>query len=171
MRKLLLLVFLSAVCPVLGQDLKADAEKDGQELAQHIVSKLKGISSTDWFGIADKLYAKHKYPETTLKWDYTHALENAYQKAYTELGSKVAGPRPDQTVSGDNEDVDTAIQKQLKLTPEDDYEFTLAGRFNLATVKGKPVWKTDYYQFKANGKNYAGTVIVNQGQTSFKKLF
>jgi hypothetical protein len=79
---------------------------------------------------------KHHYPNDSQKYEYTRAFETSYQQAYTELGSKVAGPRPEQTVSGENEDVDEAINKQLKLAPGDDYEFTLAFKFNLATKRG-----------------------------------
>ncbi len=98
-------------------------------------------------------------------------LSFAYEKAYTELGSKIAGSRPDQTLSGENEDVDEAIKRQLKIAPEDDYEFTLALKFNLATNKGKPVWKSNSYQFKAGGKYHAGQVVVEQGKITYIKSF
>src|SRR6266481_7203670 len=135
MRTLVIAALLSLVCSAFGQDVKADAEKDGQDLAQQMVSKVKGISSIDWSGLIHKAYAKHQCPDEKQKYDYERAFKAAYQKAYTDLGSKVAGPRPEQTTSGENDEVNEAIKKQLKLTPEDDYEFSHAGDFDLATQK------------------------------------
>lgn len=71
------------------------------------------------------------------KYDYQRVFESAYQAAYTELGSKVVGPHPEQATSDENEDVDEATKRQLNLTSEDDYEFTLALKFDLTTNKGK----------------------------------
>jgi hypothetical protein len=157
------------MCSAFGQDVKSDAEKDGQDLAQEMVSKLRGISSMDWSDYVKKAYAKHQYRDDARKYEYEQAFKDAYQKAYTDLGSKVAGPRPEQTTSGENEKVDEAIKKQLKLTPEDDYEFTMALDFNLATRKGKPVWKTNLYGFRAKGEGQGGTVIVEQGKITYLK--
>jgi hypothetical protein len=171
MKGLVVAVLLSLICSAFGQDVKSDAEKDGQDLAQQMVTKLRGITPTDWIGVVGKAYAKHQYPGDSRKFEYTRAFEQAYQKSYTDLGSKVAGPRPEQTTSGENEDVNEAIKRQLKITPEDDYEFMLALRFNLATNKGKPVWKCATYQFKAGGKNHGGEVLVDQGNITYKKSF
>jgi hypothetical protein len=79
-----------------------------------MVSKVRGISSIDWSGIVKHAYAKHHYPEGTREYEYRRAFEAAYQKAYTDLGSKVAGPRPEQTTSGENEEV----QRRHKETAE-----------------------------------------------------
>ncbi len=171
MRTLVIAALLSLVCSAFGQDVKADAEKDGQDLAQQMVSKVKGISSIDWSGLIHKAYAKHQCPDEKQKYDYERAFKAAYQKAYTDLGSKVAGPRPEQTTSGENDEVNEAIKKQLKLTPEDDYEFSHAGDFDLATQKGKPVWKSNTYVFKAKDKLHGGSVIVNQGKITYSKSF
>jgi hypothetical protein len=64
-----------------------------------------------------------------------------------------------------------AIKKQLKLTPEDDYEFSHASDFNLATQKGKPVWKSNSYAFRAKGKLHAGSVVVDNGKITYSKSF
>jgi len=167
MKELAIAVLLLAVCSAFGQNVKSDAEKDGQALAQQMVAKLKGISPTDWLGIVEKAYAAHRYRDDAQKYDFQRVFKSAYQAAYTELGSKVAGPRPEQTTSGENEDVDAAIKKQLKILPEDDYEFTLALKFDLATNKGRPVWKCKSYQFKAKGKYHVGNVVVEQGKITY----
>jgi len=171
MRGAIIVALLSLICSAFGQDVKADAEKDGQDLAQQMVAKLRGISPADSFGIVDKEYAKHQYPNDSKKMDYRQAFELAYQRAYTDLGSKVAGPRPEQTTSGENEDVNEAIKRQLKITPQDDYEFASALKFNLATKQGKPVWKCASYHFKAGGKTHAGEVVVEQGKITYSKSF
>jgi hypothetical protein len=138
--------------------------RTGEIFAQQMVTKLEGISAKGWSAIAEKEYEKHHYPNDSHKHEYTHALETSYQQACTELGSKVAGPRPEQTATGENKDADEAIKKQLKLTPEDGYEFTLAFKFNLWTKKGKPVWRCPSYQFKAKGYYNAGSVVVDEGK-------
>jgi hypothetical protein len=171
MRTLVIAALLSLVWSAFGQDVTADAEKDGRDLAQQMVSKRKGISWLDWSGVVQKAYAKRGYSDPSLKDEYEEAFKVAYGQAYTELGSKVAGPRPEQTTMGGNEDVDAAIQKQLKITPEDDYEFSFAGPFDLATQKGKPVWKSNSYTFKADGKVHAGTVVVDNGKITYSKSF
>jgi hypothetical protein len=101
MRGAIIVALLSLICSAFGQDVKADAEKDGQDLAQQMVATLRGISMADSFEIVDKAYAKHQYPNDSQKMDYRQAFELAYQRAYTDLGSKVAGPRPEQTTSGE----------------------------------------------------------------------
>jgi len=166
MRRLVIATLLSLMCSALGQDVKGDAEKDGQALAEQMVAKVRGISPIDWSDFVNKQFAKHSY-DADQKYLYEQAFKAAYEKTYTELGSKVAGPRPEQTTSGENEVVDSAIKKQLNLGAEDDYEFTLALKFNLATKKGKPVWKCDSYQFKARGKYNAGNVVVEQGKITY----
>ena len=171
MRGAIIAALLSVMGTAFGQDVIGDAERDGQDLAQQMVAKLRGISPTDWFGIVEKAYAKHQYPNDSQKFDYTQAFERAHQRAYTELGSKVAGPRPEQTTSGENEDVNEAIKRQLKITPQDDYEFTVGLKFNLATKQGKPVWKCASYQFKAGGKNHAGEVVGEEGKITYTKVF
>ncbi len=169
MSRLVLPVLLSLICSAFGQDVAGDAEKDGRDLAQEMVTKRKGINWMDWANVVKKAYAKRRYSGSHLD-PYEEAFKAAYEEAYTELGGKVAGPRPEQTAWGGNDDVDEAIKKQLKLTPEDDYEFSYAGPFMLATQKGKPVWKTGYY-FKAGGKAQGGSVVVDQGKiTYFKEL-
>ncbi len=170
MKRLAIAVLLLAVCSAFGQDVTGDAEKDGRDLAQQMVSKRKGISWMDWSGIVKKAYAKRGYSNLSREDEYEEAFKAAYAKAYTELGSKVAGPRPEQTSWGGNEDVDEAIKKQLKLTPEDDYEFSFAGLFDLGTQKGKPVWKCSYYGFKAGEKSHGGSVVVDQGKITYSKL-
>ena len=172
MRPAIVTALLSLICSAFGQDVEGDGEKDGKELAQQMVAKLRGISPTDWFGFVEKAYAKRQYPADDLqKFNYQRAFERSYQTNYTEMGSKVAGPRPEQTTSGENEDVNEAIKRQLQITPEDDYEFTLALKFNLATKQGKPVWKCDSYQFKAKGKYHVGAVVVEQGKITYTKSF
>jgi hypothetical protein len=59
MRGAIIVALLSLICSAFGQDVKADAEKDGQDLAQQMVAKLRGISPAESFGIIDKEYAKH----------------------------------------------------------------------------------------------------------------
>jgi len=88
MKGLAIAGLLSAVCSAFRQNVKSDAEKDGQALAQQMVAKLKGISPTDWFGIVEKAYAANRYPDDAQKYDYRRVFESAYQVAYTELGSK-----------------------------------------------------------------------------------
>jgi hypothetical protein len=169
MSGIVIAVLFSLICSAFGQDVTADAEKDGRDLAQQMVSKRKGINWMDWAGVVEKAYAKRGYSDRSREDEYEEGFKAAYEKAYIELGSKVAGPRPEQTAWGGSEDVDEAIKKQLKLTPEDDYEFSYAGPFQLATQKGKPVWKSNYYGFKAGGKSRGGSVIVDQGKITYSK--
>ena len=150
---------------------QADADQDGRDLAQQMVTKLKGISPLDWSGIVQKAYATHHYPNDAHKYAYQQAFEPAFQKAYAELGSRVAGLRPEQTTSGENEQVDEAIKEQLKLNPEDDYEFSHALAFNLGTNQGNPVWKCNSYSFKAGGKHHSGNVVVEQGKITYSEGF
>jgi hypothetical protein len=152
-------------------DVKADADQDGRDFAQQMVTKLKGISPLDWSSIVQKAYAKHHYPNDAHEYDYQQAFESAYQKAYTELGSRVAGLRPEQTTSGENEQVDEAIKEQLTLTPEDDYEFSHALAFNLGTKRGNPVWKCNSYSFKAAGKHHSGNVVAEHGKITYSEDF
>lgn len=91
MKGLAIAVLLAVVCSALGQDVKGDAEKDGRDLAQQMVTKLEGISSMGWSDIVGKEYGKHHYPNDSQKYEYTRAFETSYEQAYTELGSKVAG--------------------------------------------------------------------------------
>jgi hypothetical protein len=170
MRTLVIAALLSLGYSAFGQDVTADAERDGKDLAQQMVSKRKGINWMDWANVVKKAYAKRRYGlEQSHLGQYEEAFKYAYEHAYTELGSKEAGPRPEQSMWGGNEQVDEAIQKQLKLAPEDDYEFSYAGPFQLATQKGKPVWKSGYYAFKAKGKSQGGSVIVDQGKITYAK--
>jgi hypothetical protein len=97
MRGLVIAVLLSLICSAFGQDVAADAEKDGQALAQEMVSKRKGISWMDWSNVVKRAYAKHKYSDNSSEYEYGEVFKDAYQKAYTELGSTLAGPRPEQT--------------------------------------------------------------------------
>jgi hypothetical protein len=167
MRSLVMAVLLSLICSAFGQDVAGDAEKDGRALAQEMVTKRKGINWMDWANVVKKAYTKRGYSGSHLD-QYEEAFKPAYEEAYAELGSKVAGPRPEQSAWGGNDDVDEVIKKQLKLTPEDDYEFSYASPFMLATQKGKPVWKSGYY-FKAGEKNRGGTVIVDQGKITYSE--
>jgi hypothetical protein len=77
MKRLAIAVLLLAVCSalgqekaggdlleLLGQDVKGDAEKDGRDLGQQLVTKLEGTSFTGWSDIVEKEYGKHHYPET-----------------------------------------------------------------------------------------------------------
>jgi hypothetical protein len=116
-------------------------------------------------------YGKHNYPNDSEKHEYMRVFEASYEQAYTEFGSKVAGPRPEQTASGENQDVNNAIQKQLRLTPKDHYEFISAFKFNLATEKGKPVWKCPFYQFNAKGYGNAGIVVFDHGKITYSTTF
>jgi hypothetical protein len=169
-RIVVIAALLSLVCSAFAQDATSDAEKDGRALAEQMVSKRKGISWLDWANVVKKAYAKRGYSDKSQLDEYEEAFKDAYDHAYEDLGTKVAGPRPEQSVLGGSDEVDEAIKKQLKLTPEDDYEFSHAGPFQLATLKGQPVWKTGYY-FKAKGKFQGGDVIVQQGQITYKKSF
>ena len=171
MKGLAITALLSVVFSVLGQDVKSDAEKAGRDLAQQMVTKLEGISFTGWSDIVENEYGKHHYPNDSRKYEYACAFMTSYEQAYTELGSKVAGPRPEQTASGENQDVNNAIQKQLRLTPEDSYVFKYAFKFNLATEKGKPVWKCPFYQFNVKGYGNVGIVVFDQGKITYSTQF
>jgi hypothetical protein len=78
LKRIAIAVLLSVVCSALGQDVKGDAEKDGRDLAQQMVTKLEGISAKGWSAIAEKEYEKHHYPNDSHKHEYTHALETSY---------------------------------------------------------------------------------------------
>jgi hypothetical protein len=111
MRGLVIAVLFSLMFSAFGQDVVSDAEEDGQALAQQMVSKVRGIRPLDCSGYVKKAYAKHDYSGSANEYKYNSAFKEAYQKEYTDLGGKVAGPRPEQLTSGENEEVNEAIKK------------------------------------------------------------
>jgi hypothetical protein len=46
--------------------------------------------------------------------------------------------------------------------------FKYAFKFNLATEKGKPVWKCPFYQFNAKGYGNVGIVVFDQGKNHLR---
>ena len=54
MRTLVIAALLSLGYSVFGQDVTADAEKDGKDLAQQMVLKRKGMNWMDWANVVKK---------------------------------------------------------------------------------------------------------------------